>query len=203
MTEVVTEQVTDGRRARRERGRLAVVDAMVDLVQEGGLVSPPSAQEIADRAGVSVSSLFRYFDNLDELRHETILRFFERYADLFEVPGLGEGGLDERIGRFVAARLHLYGTVAPSSRLVRARALEAAELAANVEGVRRRQAAQVRAHFAPELDARTPAVADDLVAIIASLTSFEAWDLAHETLGRTPRQLTRSWTAALAALLGP
>ena len=54
-----------GRRARRERNRTAVIDAMFELIAEGKV--PPPAEALAERAGVSVSSIFRYFDNLDEL----------------------------------------------------------------------------------------------------------------------------------------
>lgn len=190
----------DGRRLRRERGRRAVVDAMVDLIQEGR-IEPPSAQEVAARAGVSVSSLFRYFENLTELRNESILHFLSRFADLFEVPDLGVGGFDERIDGFVRSRLRQYETVAPTARFARARALEAPELAENLERVRRRQADQVRAHFAPELARLDASAADDAVVAVAALTSFEAWDLARTTLGRSSDQLTRAWRAALVRLL--
>jgi AcrR family transcriptional regulator len=100
---VVDAAAVDGRRARRERGRVAVVDAMVDLIQEG--VVPPGADAVAERAGVSVASVFRYFDGLADLQEAAMVRYFERYRERFEVPGLGEGDLDERIERLVRARL--------------------------------------------------------------------------------------------------
>lgn len=189
----------DGRRARRARGRLAVIDAMVDLIQEEQ--APPTAQAIAERAGVSISSLFRYFDNLDELREQSTIRFFERYASFFEIPDIGVGPFDERVGRYVVARITLYETIAPVSRLVRARSLDHPDLARTLSRVRHRMADQCRAHFAPELEPMTPAAQDDVVALLSALTSFEAWDLLQDELGRTPRQVQRSWLHAVRTLL--
>ena len=139
----------DGRRARRERGRLAVLDAMVDLVQEGH--HPPAVELIAERAGVSVASIFRYFERLDELQDATTARFLERHASLFEIDRIGEGPRDARITRFVTARTTLYGSIAPIARFVRSRSSEQPHLADSLGQMRRRLADQVGAHFAPEL----------------------------------------------------
>lgn len=193
--------VADGRRARRERGRLAVIDAMVDLVQEGQL--PPSPDLVAERAGVSVASLFRYFDDLDELQLHVVARFQERFAPAFEVPAIGDGPMDARVDRYVRARVALYEQIAPMARLARARALERPNLARSLHETRARQALQVREHFAPELASRTPAVRDDLVGCICALTSFESWDLHHGDLERGRTQIVRAWTTALRGLLAP
>ncbi|HQZ33105.1 MAG TPA: TetR family transcriptional regulator, partial [Ilumatobacteraceae bacterium] len=66
----------DGRHARRDRNRLAVVDAMLLLYAAGNL--EPSSDEIAERAGLSPRSLFRYFDDLDDLVRVAISRQYER-----------------------------------------------------------------------------------------------------------------------------
>ena len=55
----------DGRRARAERNRDAVVEAILELLREG--VDQPSANEIAERSGVSVRSVFRHFEDLETL----------------------------------------------------------------------------------------------------------------------------------------
>lgn len=191
---------TDGRRQRRERGRTAVIDAMVDLIiAEGAL---PDVATVAERAGVSVSSVYRYFDNLDALRLDTIAHTRERYADLFLLPGVGQGGRDERISVLVRTRARLYATIAPVARLVRARAGEQRDLADVLNVVRQEQVTQVRAHFAPELDGADRDDADDTVASIVATTSFEAWDL-HVALGRSPLQIRRAWTTAVTRLLVP
>jgi AcrR family transcriptional regulator len=192
-------EVVDGRRARRERGREAVIDAMLDLILEGG--APPTTEAVAGRAGVSTASIFRYFDNLDDLRHQATLRFLERHAHLYEVPGLGEGPLPGRIDRFVEARVALHEAIEPIARVVRVRAPEHPHLAGTLDDTRRQLADQARTHFAPELADRPRASADDLVGLVATVTAFESWDHLRHSLGRTRRQVTRSWESALRALL--
>lgn len=189
----------DGRRARRERGRTAVVDALFALLQEQGV--QPAVEDIAERAGVSVSSVFRYFDGLDDLREHAIARYFERYAPLFEVPNLGVGELARRIAGFVKARLHLYQAIAPIAHIARLRALETPQFATTLAATRAGSIRQVRAHFADELGSRTPTRADDLVAVIDSITSFESWELQRDTHGRSRPQIRRAWTDGLTAVL--
>lgn len=192
---------SDGRRARRERNRTAVVDAMFELIREGDL--PPSVGDVAARAGVSVSSVFRYFENLDDLHRETVRRYFERYAPLFDVPGAPDGSTEDRIAAWVDARLDLYETIGPIARLSRVRALDHPQLAEALAETRQGFADQARDHFRPELDACTPADADDRVALVDALTSFESWDLLQGTHDRTRAQLRRAWVSGLSAVLAP
>lgn len=200
MTDAEGAIAVDGRRARRERGRLAVLDAMVDLLQEGR--TPPTTQELAERAGVSAASIFRYYESLDELREHTIVHFLGRYADLFEVPD-PTGGFDARVASYLDSRLRLYETIAPVARMVRARMYDEPALAAQLHRVRTRQAEQARAHFADELDRHPASARDDLVGLIVTTTAFESWDQLTGDHGRTPRQVRRAWVTALRALLGP
>jgi TetR/AcrR family transcriptional regulator of autoinduction and epiphytic fitness len=197
---VVPEAVAvDGRRARRERNRTAVIDAVFSLLDEG--VVPPATEAIAERAGVSVSSVFRYFDSLDDLQTQAVERHFERFAPLFEIPALGVGSLDERIGKLVTARIALYRTVGSAARLARARALDHPVLAQHLARTRRLLARQLRLHFADELRVLPRPAADDLVGLIDTLTSFESWDLLRATHDRSDRLIRRAWVDGLARLL--
>ncbi len=189
----------DGRRARRDRGRASVVDAMFALLEEGHY--PPTVEAIAERAGVSASSVFRYFDNLDDLQHRTIERYFERFAHLFVIPSIGHGDLGARIISLVDARLALYDAIGPLARLARARALDTPELARTLADTRAMLARQLREHFAGELAMLTPARSDDLVALVDSLTSFEAWDLMRTAHGRSRPQVRRAWLTGLQSLV--
>ena len=199
-TTAADESTTDGRRARRERGRRRVVEVMVDLLSHGQIA--PTADEVAQRTGVSTATIFRYFPTLEDLRAETIAHFVETHRDLYEIPDLGAGDLDGRITRLVTARVDLFRTVAPAARLLRARALDSAVMADGLRERRRFMTDQIRSHFATELAARPPARRDDLVATLAAATSFEAWDLQASDLSRTDRQIRRAWTRALRSLLG-
>jgi AcrR family transcriptional regulator len=121
MTDVATEDASvDGRTARRDRNRDLVLDAVIDLFSEGTLT--PSAAEVATRSGVSLRSVYRYFEDQDELVRAAIARHAERVAPLLEVSKPGVGPLDERITRFVARRMRLYEAAAPTVRATLLRA---------------------------------------------------------------------------------
>jgi AcrR family transcriptional regulator len=164
----------DGRRRRREQGRIAVVDAMIDLVLAGH--TPPTAEQVATHAGVSTASVFRYFDNLDDLRRQGIQRYLERYDHLLDLPGIGEQGLAHRITTLVEARQRFYETIDPMARLARAQALAVPELDEALDRVRATLADQLREHFAAELEGLRPAQRHELVALVAVLTSYESWE---------------------------
>ncbi|MFP4513931.1 MAG: TetR/AcrR family transcriptional regulator [Acidimicrobiales bacterium] len=198
MAEAVVEPESDGRRARRERNRTAVVDAMFELLTEGDV--PPSVDDIADRARVSVSSIFRYFENLDDLQRQTIDRYFERFAPLFDVPST-DGDLDDRIAALVDARLTLYEAIAPLARLARVRAGDQPVIAASLAETRRFHGAQLRTHFAPDLVGLARAETDDRLDLVDTLTAFEAWDLLRDTRQRSRRQIRRIWLTGVRAVL--
>lgn len=191
--------IEDGRRARRSRNREAVVDALFDLLAEGSGV--PGADAIAERAGVSVSSLFRYFDGLEDLKNQTVERYFTRYEALFEIPHIGEGTLAERIETYIDARARLYDAIAPIARLARARAYDQPSLAAPLALARASFIDQIRAHFAPELAGLSADDAAARVALVDSLTSFEAWDLQHTVHERTAAEVRTGWRDGLGRLL--
>src|SRR3954467_3230012 len=65
----------DGRAARSVRTRRAIVDAMRALHHEGDL--RPTAPPVADRAGVSVRTVWQHFDDLEALLVEAGLRDLE------------------------------------------------------------------------------------------------------------------------------
>lgn len=201
MTNREQEQIVDGRRLRRERGRRAVIDAMIDLVLEGH--APPSVDQVAQRAGVSQASVFRYFATLDELRHEAIGRYFERFDDLIAIPGIGDGARGDRVERFVAARDGFYERTAPMARLTRRQAADVSDFAATIERLRSTFADQVTQHFAAELDHLDPAAAEQRVAVIAALTSFEAWDQLVGLGGEGRRSALRRAIADLLGSAGP
>ena len=190
----------DGRHARRERGRIAVIDAMLELLREGG--APPDVEQLAARAGVSASSIFRYFGSVEDLQRHTFEGFLERYRPLLEAPLVAGHGLDARVRAFVTARVRFYEETAPILRVARVRALEHRQLAQNAADMKRLLSEQVETHFAAELDAlMSRARADEVAMLIDSLTAPEAWDalvLIHE---RSSRQVRRSWEWAIHALV--
>jgi len=89
----------DGRTLRSERSRQKIVDAIVSLVAEGILV--PTAQQVAERAQVGTRTVFRHFNEMDELFTHINLRVRDDYMKVF-AGGLRDGPLEVRIVNLVA-----------------------------------------------------------------------------------------------------
>lgn len=190
----------DGRKARRDRNRAAVVNAHLDLVLETGAM--PTTEAVAARAGVSVSSVFRYFETLDDLQQHAVTNYFDRFGALFEIPRMGEGSIEERLRRFVEARVRLHDEVAPVARLTRRQATEGTgPIATRLAQVRESFAEQVRCHFAPELAAFPRTEAQRRADAVDALTSFEAFDLLVAGHGRSTREIAQMWKVATRSLL--
>lgn len=60
--------LADGRRERSRSSRGKIVAAMLDLVSKGDV--SPSAARVAEVAGVGLRSVFRHFDDMDQLYRE-------------------------------------------------------------------------------------------------------------------------------------
>ena len=70
--------------ARRKQNREAVIDALLSLFRDG--TYQPSMAEIATRAGLSLRSVFRYFDDVDDLHRAAAIRQVALVLPLLEVP---------------------------------------------------------------------------------------------------------------------
>ncbi|MGH1492497.1 MAG: TetR/AcrR family transcriptional regulator [Acidimicrobiales bacterium] len=190
----------DGRRARRTKSRQAVIEAMFDLVQEGKV--PPEIEDVAERAGVSVSSVFRNFDGIGDLQHQALQWFQQQYGHLFEVNDADES-LADRLRSHVRSRVMMADEVGPLLRLARARAVDHEKMVGSTATVRGRMAEQTRQRFAKEIRQLSPAQAANLTALIDSTTSLEAYEVMTAAHARSSRQITTAWIGALEAFLAP
>ncbi len=165
----------DGRRLRRERNRQAAVDALLDLYRDGNL--RPSAVDIAERAGLSPRSLFRYFDDVDDLSRAAVARQEERALPLLPVAAEAGAPRRSRIDALAAQRFRLFDAVAAAATVSRMRAPFTPTLAAVLAQNRAYLREQVRKLFAVELSAMEDARAVEVLAAADVLTSFEAHQL--------------------------
>lgn len=139
----------DGRTARRDRNRLAVLDAVLELFEEGNL--NPGVHEVADRSGVSLRSVYRYFEDLDELITAAIDRHLQRTRPLFDIDRIGEGPLHERIHRFTERRLRLFDAMRVIYRASRVRAASDPQVQSGLMDTYQWLGEQTYRMFAPEL----------------------------------------------------
>jgi AcrR family transcriptional regulator len=189
----------DGRTLRRTRNRTAVIDALLDIVREGNL--HPGAAEIADRAGVSHRSIFRYFEDLDDLARTAITRAFDDAGPLAEIPGIGVGSLDERIARYVERRLALFDRVDGTMQLARMRAPTIPSIDDGIAEIAELFRQQIAEHFATELAAVDEGARPLMVDGILVLSSYESYSIHLRWLHSSPDHIRAAWTTALEAML--
>lgn len=190
----------DGRHARRDRNRYAVVDAYLELVREGD--PRPSIAAVAERSGVSHRSVFRYFADKDELARTAIERqqaFASPLASLTVAP---DAPLDERIDRFVGRRLELFTAIAPVARLSRSLAPTQTVLDDELRASRSFLRGQLRHLFRAELEAMDEPQRAAVLAALDALCSFEAVDLMRRDQGLSGAQTTATLRFAIRRLLG-
>lgn len=108
------EQPVDGRVARRDRNRNAVLDAVLDMFGEDMLW--PSIELASERSGLSLRSVYRYFPDPAALVEAAIRRNIERNLEYGLLPSIGRGPLGKRIDDLVTMRVRLFERISPVYR---------------------------------------------------------------------------------------
>ena len=193
------EEEFDGRVARRERNRDAVVDAIMVLIQAGE--AQPSMADVARLAGVSERSIFRHFETRDALCAAVIERQLEIVSGLLhEVPTTGP--LAGRIEALIEERARLFEEITPMRRSALQFAQVSDQVAERLADSRRWLRDELEAVFARELGRRAPVDRRDLLAAVSMTTSWEAWNLLRTEEGcsvaRTQRIMARTLNRQLA-----
>lgn len=174
----MVEGAMDGRLRRGERSRGAIVSALFELVGEG--VLQPTAQQVAERAGVGIRSVFRHFDDMDGLFATMDARLREDALPILREDA-SKGALRERAKALVDRRVRLFERIAPYKRSANVQRWRSKFLSGrHALLVRELRAALLRA--LPELSGAPR----EWVEALDVLLSFEAWDRL-----RTDQRLSR------------
>lgn len=189
----------DGRTLRRERNRDSVIAALIELVRQGQL--EPTVADIADLAGVSHRSVFRYFDDLDDLFRTAVDYAVRDALPLAAIPELGEGTLERRVDAFVDSRLRVYAATHMVGRVARYRAATVEAIDNSLRTIVELQRTQARNHFEPELAAMEQANAEFVLDAITTLTSFEAYDTHRRAFGHGTERIRMVWNTTVTRLL--
>jgi TetR/AcrR family transcriptional regulator of autoinduction and epiphytic fitness len=200
-----TEASTDGRRLRAERNRDAVVDAILDLLREGN--RHPQAAEIAERAGVSLRSVFRHFDDLQTLDAVAVQRHSDLIAPLFvltppEPPkGKAVAPIAARLDAIIAQRSRLYEEMAPVRAVAERRRDRSEAIQKGLERSRRILKRQLTDLFDPELTQVPVADRRELVDALEAACSYKAWSQLREDQKLSVPRSEAAMRRSLAALL--
>ncbi len=185
----------DGRSLRRERNRERVIRALVELIREGD--HDPGAAAIADRAGVSHRSVFRYFDDLSDLVREVVRAEFAEIAEVARLDDIGVGALPDRIDRLVNARVMAYDALYEISKVAYRRRADIPAVDASLRQINGLIRTEFEKHFAIELDTMAADEACAALDLAIAITSFETFDLYRDVLGRSDEQIADRWRRAL------
>lgn len=199
MTEVSAVEA-DGRRVRREQNRAAVVDALLALYTEGNLA--PLADDIAARAGLSPRSLFRYFDDIDDLARAAIARQHERVDAIAAMPIDTALPLPNRIGAFVEQRVRLFEAIGAIGLVTRLRAPFSELIDAELRVARAFLRRQVATVFATELGTTGSKVSSNTLAALDVLCSYEAYQLLRHDQSLSPTDAATVLRDGVHRLLG-
>jgi AcrR family transcriptional regulator len=191
---------TDGRRLRRDRNRDAVVRSLLSLYNEGNL--DPSAEEIAVRSGVSARSLFRYFDDVDDLCQSAIDQQQQDVLHLLPIAANPSMPLAARVRAVALQRAELFEAVESAATVSRLRAPFQLVVADRLAEGRRFLRLQIAELFAPELAALPQPVAAARLAAADVACSFEAWRLLRDDQGLTSACAVAALTESLLVLFG-
>lgn len=191
-------RAVDGRRARAERNRDAVVEAILDLLREGD--AAPTADAIAARSGVSVRSVFRHFDDLESLHAAAVERHSERIAPMFEPPA-PVGPVGRRIDELAARRARLFEEMTPIRRVGERLRGRSDVIDERLDFARRLLRQQLEELFATELAAVPAGERRELLDALDIATAWGTWDRLRTDQGCTVARARAVVVRTLRALL--
>jgi TetR/AcrR family transcriptional regulator, regulator of autoinduction and epiphytic fitness len=186
-------QPQDGRTLRRINSFDRAVDALLDLIQSGN--SSPTAQQIAEKSGISVRTVFRLTEDIEQLHAAAVQRQVQRTAHLYvQIPVTGS--LGTRIRALVENRSTVFEAVAPTRRVAERLAESSPQIAEGLAFIHEYLQAQVAELFDRELSRISRVRRPDALSAVDVAASWETWDqlrrvqgLSIASSGRVVRQL--------------
>lgn len=169
----------DGRTARAERTRAAIVEAHLALIGEGDL--RPTGERIADRAGISLRTLWTNFKDMETLFEASGAEVL-RQQDAAHRPISPGLPLAKRVDAYCRQRARLLQLIAPSARAAQMREPVSEQLHRNRLKHIERVCDEVAELFAVELAAAGPGREQLLNALVAAST-WQAWSMLRYGLG--------------------
>src|SRR3954452_20572444 len=157
---------------------------MLALLDEGDM--RPTAGRIAARAGVSERTLFQPFSDRESLFPGAEPAQAERIGPRIEAVPAGEAPVDERVQAFVAQRARVLERVTPVRRAALLLEPSSDTIAGWLRAVRDGAAVEVAGVFAPELEGRSRADRDQLLAALVTAAAWPAWESLRAHQGLSP-----------------
>ncbi|MGC4866298.1 TetR/AcrR family transcriptional regulator [Micromonospora sp. DT53] len=187
----------DGRTARAERTRAAIVEAHLALISEGDL--RPTGERIAERAGISLRTLWTNFKDMETLFEASGAEVL-RQQDAAHRPISPGLPLAKRVDAYCRQRARLLQLIAPSARAAQMREPVSEQLHRNrlkhIERVRD----EVEELFAVEL-AEAAQGREQLLNALVVASTWQAWSMLRYGLALGVDQARAVMARTVGALL--
>jgi AcrR family transcriptional regulator len=171
----------DGRAQRTLRSRSNIIEAVLGLYAEGVLV--PTAQQVADRSGLGIRTVFRHFSEMEALfiaGDELLYKRFEQ--EPVEPP---EGDLSNRITQLVSLRMKIYHDYSPFIRATLVQKWRYPQLDKQYRTFTKRLKQQV-VFFLPE----AKQLSEPILELLIIALSYESWDKMRTMDKRSKKAIT-------------
>ena len=189
----------DGRRARSQRSREAIVNATLELVQEGK--PRPQAPEIARRAGVSRRIVFSHFRDLETVRAACLARFAQLEQERYWRAISPDLPLSTRLPAFVRQRSARLEFTTPFRHAVAVLAPSSPQIAAGLRAGTARAHAEVRMVFAAEIARARPTRRKNFSAALIVACSWHTWEILRSDLELNVSRARQAMTEMIASLI--
>jgi AcrR family transcriptional regulator len=190
----------DGRRLRSERTRQYIIEAYMELLR--GHPRPPTASQIAERAGYSVRSVFERFPDLLSL---SLAAADFAFAQATTQAAVRNANADRqtRIRTQVETRAQTCEEWLPLWRALVLNQHLSPELQQRIRRVREAIMARVLLMYRPELEAVGEVERRRTLIAVEALTDFESWARMREFAGLSFEDACTVWIRAIDRLLPP
>jgi AcrR family transcriptional regulator len=183
----------DGRRQRSEQSREKIIAAMFSLIGEGHV--NVSAAQVAQRSGVSIRTVFRQFEEVDEIYRQIIARLEEELMPTLLAPYQARGW-KRQLAELINRRAEIYEYVMPFKVSSAVRRFKSVPLMDDHARFVTLERAALKAVLPDSITCRPT-----WLAAIDNAVSFEAWRRLRQDLKLEPEAARDTLQFSIRALI--
>ncbi len=176
-----------------------MLEAVIELVEETGEM--PIAQQIADRSGMSIRSVFRLYEDVNDLQASAVRLRVTQLRGRYTVPDSAVP-LDERLDELVATWTEVHESITPVRRVIVGLLDRSEPLREQYFAGMRYLSDQLEVVFAPELAELKPTDRQRRLAALDVALSWETWHRLRSTRALSTSEARAVVRLSVDALLG-
>ncbi len=160
---------------------MRVLDALLELVEQGEL--RPTAQAVAERAGVALRTVYHHFEDVGALRTMALTMQTDRYREMLREIDV-KLPLEERIQQTARQYRRLFEAITPMRLATMFDQHDSPEMAEGLRQARATRRDHLSATFAPEV-ARRSEDGRSFLDGLDLVTSWDSWNYLRTSLNRS------------------